>query len=188
MMVGRLPRPLDEGTTISEGVMASAQGLLDGSSVFLLVLLSVLRSLILLGSPLTARVLVRPEELDPEFEDSANVLEPTLDVSMVRPKLGDLPRETVSSSIHPAGVGGTGPKFDNCPGLRVGGDTTRSVLLVMLCDLDVGGGGPGGGGGSGIPGSHLVIEEARDCEDDVLIAPAEAALREAGGLDSTSCK
>jgi len=40
-------------------------------------------------------------------------------------------------------------------------------------------------GGNGIPGSHLDVDEARDREDDgVLIAPADAALREAGGLDS----
>ncbi len=55
----------------------------------------------------------------------------------------------------------------------------------MLCDLDAGGGGPGGGGGSGIPGSHLVVDEPRDRDDEgVLIAPVDAALREAGGRDS----
>ena len=53
----------------------------------------------------------------------------------------------------------------------------------MLCDLDWGGG-PGGGGGSGIPGSHLVDDEPRERDDDVLIAPVEAALREAGGRES----
>ena len=70
----------------------------------------------------------------------------------------------------------------------MGGATTRSVVLVILCDLDVGGGGPGGGGGSGIPGSHRDLDEARDCEDAELIAPVEAALLEAGGLASTIWK
>src|SRR6187402_32716 len=94
----------------------------------------------------------------------------------------------ISSSTQPAGVGGTGPSVDMVPGLLVGGETTRSVDRVMLCDLEVGGGGPGGGGGSGIPGSHLVVEDPRDRDDDgVLIAPVDAALREAGGLDSASC-
>lgn len=54
----------------------------------------------------------------------------------------------------------------------------------MLWDLDAGGG-PGGGGGSGIPGSHRGVDEPRDLEDDgVLIAPVDAALRDAGGLES----
>jgi hypothetical protein len=55
----------------------------------------------------------------------------------------------------------------------------------MLCDLEPGGGGPGGGGGRGIPGSHREVDDPREREDDgVLIAPADAALREAGGLAS----
>jgi hypothetical protein len=54
----------------------------------------------------------------------------------------------------------------------------------MLWDLDCGGG-FGGGGGNGIPGSHLDVEEPRDRDvDGVLMAPAEAALRDAGGRDS----
>jgi hypothetical protein len=129
---------------------------------------------------------LRPEELEPEL-DSAAVLELILDVSIVSPLLGDLPLPERSSSTQPAGVGGTGPNVDIGPGLRVGGDSTRSADRVMLCDLDCGGGGPGGGGGSGIPGSHLADDEARDCDDDgVLIAPVDAALLEAGGLDSTA--
>lgn len=73
-------------------------------------------------------------------------------------------------------------------GLLVGGETIRSVERDMLCDLDDGGGGPGGGGGSGIPGAHLVVDDPRDLEDDgVLIAPVEAARREAGGRDSANC-
>ena len=84
------------------------------------------------------------------------------------------------------GVGGTGPNDDIGPGLRVGGDNTRSAVRVMLCDLDCGGGGPGGGGGSGIPGSHLDDDEPCERDDDgVLIAPVDAALLEAGGLDSS---
>lgn len=56
----------------------------------------------------------------------------------------------------------------------------------MLCDLDCdGGGGPGGGGGSGMPGSHLVDDEPRERDvDGVLIAPVDAARRDAGGLRS----
>lgn len=55
----------------------------------------------------------------------------------------------------------------------------------MLWDrVEGGGGGPGGGGGSGIPGSHLDVEDPRDREDvGVLIALAETARREAGGLE-----
>ena len=115
------------------------------------------------------------------------MLEPTLDVSICSPRLGDLPLSVEeSSSTHPAGVGGTGPNVDIVPGLLVGGETTRSVVLVMLWDLDVGGGGPGGGGGNGIPGSHRDLEEARDCEEVELMAPVEAARLEAGGLESTN--
>lgn len=135
------------------------------------------------GSPFTACALARPEELDPELE-SATVLELTLDVSIVSPRLGDLPLPDMSSSTHPAGVGGTGPNVDIWPGRRVGGDATRSVVRVMLWDLEVGGG-PGGGGGNGIPGSHLVEDEPRERDDEgVLMAPVDAALREAGGLVS----
>jgi ribulose 1,5-bisphosphate synthetase/thiazole synthase len=63
-----------------------------------------------------------------------------------------------------------------------------SGARVMLWDLELAcGGGPGGGGGNGIPGSHLVVDEPRDLDDvGVPIAPAEAALREAGGLGSGS--
>lgn len=56
----------------------------------------------------------------------------------------------------------------------------------MLCERDeaVGGGGPGGGGGNGIPGSHLDVEDVRDLDDvGVLIALADTARREAGGLE-----
>jgi hypothetical protein len=38
-----------------------------------------------------------------------------------------------------------------------------------------------------MPDSHLDVDDPRDREDDgVLIAPAEAALRDAGGRDSGS--
>jgi len=112
------------------------------------------------------------------------VLELILDVSIVSPLLGDRPLPDTSSSTQPAGVGGTGPSFDMGPGRRVGGETIRSVDRLMLCDRDCGGG-PGGGGGSGIPGSHLVDDEPRERDDDgVLMAPVDAALLEAGGLDS----
>lgn len=115
------------------------------------------------------------------------MLELILDVSIVSPLLGDLPLPDTSSSTQPAGVGGTGPRFDMRPGRRVGGETIRSVDRLMLCDRDCGGG-PGGGGGSGIPGAHLVDEDPRERDDDgVLIAPVDAALREAGGLDSAGC-
>lgn len=85
MIVGLRPSVV-VGTTISEGVIASAQGLFDvssGATALLLVLLSVLLSRILLGSPLTARALANPEELDPELDDSAaNALEVILEVSI----------------------------------------------------------------------------------------------------------
>jgi hypothetical protein len=57
------------GTTISEGTIDSAQGLLEDSStgaVAFLVLLSLRLSRMLLDSPLTAWFLANPEELDPE--------------------------------------------------------------------------------------------------------------------------
>lgn len=75
------------------------------------------------GSPLIAWFLAKPEELDPEL-DSPTVLELTLDVSIVSPRFGDLPRPEMSSSTQPAGVGGTGPNVDIGPGRRVGGRTT----------------------------------------------------------------
>lgn len=108
-------------------------------------------------------------------------------MSITSPLFGDLaPR--MSSSTQPAGVGGTGPKDEAivAAGLLVGGETIWSDVLLMLCDLDVGGR-PGGGGGNGMPGSHLDVDDPRDREDDgVLMAPAEAALRDAGGRESAS--
>ena len=73
------------------------------------------------------------------------------------------------------------------------GETIRSVDVDRLALWDlVCGGGFGGGGGRGIPGSHfdLDVDEVRDRElVGVSIAPAETALREAGGRDSscTTC-
>lgn len=60
--------------------------------------------------------------------------------------------------------------------------TTFLSMLWTLCDLPDAGGGPGGGGGRGMPGSHLVWEAERERADvGVSIAPAETALRAAGG-------
>ena len=185
------------GTTISEGVIASAHGLLDSSSTAIAFpfLLSLLLSRILFGSPRTARARFKPDELELE-RDSCKVLDDViLDVSITRGGCGDLPRDEISSSTHPAGVGGTGPKVDcNGGGRRVGGETTRSEDLVILCDRDCGGG-PGGGGGNGMPGSHLDTEEPRDRDDvGVSAAEADAALLDAGGLasmyldSSSSCR
>ena len=84
---------------------------------------------------------------DPEVDDSATVLDAALDVSRGTTRSGDFAVLLSVSSTHPAGVGGTGPNVD-MGGRRVGGEETRSVL-VMLCDLDCGGG-PGGGGGRGL--------------------------------------
>lgn len=129
MIVGRRVNTF-VGTTMSDGVIDSAQGLLDGSSgaTLLPVLLSLRLSLILFDSPLKALDLAKPDELDPEFESPAMpelVLELILDVSMVKPGLGDRLREAVSSSTHPAGVGGTGPRFDKGARLRrTGGEFT----------------------------------------------------------------
>ena len=134
---------------MSEGVIASTHGLFELSSttVVFLALLSLLRSRILLDSPLTWFALAKPAELDPEW-DSVVVFEAAVDatlgvdVSIVRPGFGDLPRPARSSSTQPAGVGGTGPKLDEGPrldeswgGRRVGGDTILSEPET-LCDLD----------------------------------------------------
>lgn len=113
VIVDRLPRTV-LGTTISIGVIASAHGLFEMSSGTALfpVLLSLLRSRILLDSPRTAPVRVKPDELDPEFESDTALVDTELEVSMTSPRLGDLPRKAASSSTHPAGVGGTGPRED----------------------------------------------------------------------------
>lgn len=113
MIVGRLPSTVF-GTTISLGVIASAHGLFETSSLTTVfpVLLSLLRSRILLDSPRTAPVRVRPDELDPEFDSAAVIVATPLEVSMTSGRFGDLPREAASSSTHPAGVGGTGPSVD----------------------------------------------------------------------------
>lgn len=94
--------------------MASAQGSFEMFSVAALfpVLLSLLRSRMLLDSPLTAPVLVRPDDLDPEFDSSIVHVDPVLEVSMTSGRFGDLPREAAFSSTQPAGVGGTGPSAD----------------------------------------------------------------------------
>lgn len=149
---------------MSDGVTVSAQRLFEGSSVvttLVLVLLSVLLSRMLFP-PLTARARAKPEELEPELGSGA-ILELTFDVSINSPRFGDFALPARSSSTQPAGVGGTGPNAGIAPGLLVGGETTRSVG-VMLCDLDEGGGGPGGGGGNGMPGSHLDVDEPRERE------------------------
>lgn len=92
------------GTAISTGVIASTQGLLElsdsalltvGAFELFLALLSFLLSRMLFGSPLTWADLFNPEELEPEF-DSANTLELMLDVSIVSPLFGDLPRPEMS--------------------------------------------------------------------------------------------
>lgn len=181
------------GTEISDGVIASTQGLFEISSAddAFLALLSLRLSRILLDSPLTCGALVKPELLDPEYDsvvEFETTVEETLVVSIVSPRLGDRPRPAISSSTHPAGVGGTGPKFDeSCGGLLVGGAIRRSGVDT-LCDLDCdGGGGPGGGGGRGMPGAHLDEEEPRERDvEGVLVAPAEAALR-ADGAITTGC-
>jgi hypothetical protein len=106
-----------------------------------------------------------------------------------------------SSSTQSAGVGGMLPS----PVPINGGGRARvrlgpwDVLAeddsdepLTLTDLPAGGG-PGGGGGRGIPGSQPFAGDGpRDrlegLEELALLttAPAEAALRDAGGLDSAS--
>jgi hypothetical protein len=178
----------------STGVMAVAHGLFEGSSTAR-VLLSLLLSRMLFGSPRTARALLKPDEPPPELEDSgAAELELGLEVSSRRVLLEEFPLDEESSSTQPAGVGGTGPRVETArveawPGRRVGGDVRRSVDedRLALWDLDCGGG-HGGGGGSGIPGSHLDLDadEARERElEGVSMAPVETARREAGGRDSS---
>jgi hypothetical protein len=180
--------------------IALAHGLFEGSST-VRVRLSLLLSRMLLGSPRTAPARVSPDDAGPpELASGPPVaaLElAELDVSICSAVLLDEfpPRDELSSSTQPAGVGGTGPSDETAneaelPGRRVGGDVTRSVDedRLALCDLECGGG-IGGGGGSGMPGSHLDrdAEEALERElDGVSIAPVDAALRDAGGRDSNA--
>lgn len=71
-------------------------------------------------------------------------------------------RDGASSSLQPAGVGGTGSRLVPSPGGRllrgvnpdVRPDDWVSDGLLKLWDRFDDGGGPGGGGGNGIPGSH----------------------------------
>ena len=196
---GRLPSTVIGGTIISAGVMASAQGLFEGSSIATALpdLLSLLLSRILFGSPRTARALVNPDELEPEF-DSVWPLELTLDVSRCSAPGGSGDRGRGAPGIirglstQPAGVGGTGPNVEIGAGLRVGGDTMGSTPSGRdrLCDLEPDcGGGPGGGGGSGMPGPHLDVDELRERElgpVGVPIALADTARLEAGGLCSVT--
>lgn len=110
------------------------------------------------------------------------MLDAALEVSMVRLRSGDLPLLDSASSVQFAGVGGTGPSaLNSALGRLVGGDTIGSVERDILCDLDDGGG-PGGGPGSCMPGVHLDVEDPRERDvDGVLMAPVDAALRDAGG-------
>lgn len=193
MIVGRRPKMVSGGAVLSPGVIDSAQGLFEGSSAILFpVLLSLLLSRILFGSPFIAWCLVRPDALEPELDSAAAELDATLlEVSITRPLFGDLPLPEALSSTQPAGVGGTGPSVELeyvVFGRLVGGDViARSVVRFILCDLLEGGGGPGGGGGNGIPGAHLEVDEPRGRGvEGVLIAPVETALREEGGLASAS--
>ena len=127
--MGRRPRIVSGGTTISDGVIASTQGLFETSSAdtnLFPLLLSLLLSRMLLPSPLTAGCLLRPDELDPEFDSCAAELDAILiaEVSITSPLFGDLAPRT-SSSTQPAGVGGTGPNEETklAGGLLVGGET-----------------------------------------------------------------
>lgn len=69
----------------------------------------------------------------------------------------------------------------------MGGDIKGTVVLSTgwtLCDLEPGGGGPGGGGGTPAGHSHLVCEpDLERAEVGVSTAPADIALRAAGGWD-----
>jgi hypothetical protein len=137
-------------------------------------------------SPLTAPALDSrpPPELRSESGGVYTLLPATVDVSIVNSGWGDLPGRCRSSSTQSAGVGGIGPRAVTPPGggRLVGGETTGSVVLLRLWDLELPGGGPGGGGGSGIPGSHRVCEADRDlAETGVSAALAEAALLAFGG-------
>lgn len=118
MMVGRRPRMVRGATVASAGVMASAHGLFEdssGAATLFPLLLSLLLSRMLFGSPFTAWCLVKPDELEPEFDSTFAVLELTLEVSIWRPLFGDFAL-LMSSSTQPAGVGGIGPnEEDPCP-------------------------------------------------------------------------
>ena len=109
------------------------------------------------------------------------------------------------SSTQPAGVGGTGPSTVPSGGAcRADGRCAESIeclgvvsmVPIALCERGALGGGPGGGPGNGIPGSQplsregdllpvrLVVEDEQQLEPT---APAETALRDAGGLIIDSC-
>ena len=87
MTVGLRPNVVVGGTVISDGVTASAHGLLEGSSGALFpVRLSLRLSRMLFGSPLTALDRLSPDVLDPEFDSGCVLDEVTLaDVSITRP-------------------------------------------------------------------------------------------------------
>lgn len=135
---GRWPTMVS-GVICSPGDMAVAQGLFEGSSTAR-VRLSLLLSRMLFGSPRTALALVRPEVPATEVEDEsgAAVLEPELEVSGCTVLLEGFPAlNEASSSIQPAGVGGTGPRDDTArvegwPGRRVGGEEIRSMDVERL--------------------------------------------------------
>lgn len=83
VIVGRLPKTVF-GTTISLGVIASAHGLFETSSrtACFPVLLSLLRSRMLLDSPRTAPVRVNADELESEFDSPTVLVDMALAVSI----------------------------------------------------------------------------------------------------------
>lgn len=124
------------GTTISEGVIASAHGLFEVSSTAtcLPLLLALRLSRILSGSPRTAPLLANLADPEPE-PDSPGPLGTEFEVSVCSGgRLGRSEGNRLGLSTQPAGVGGIGPKLEIACGLLVGGDIIGTVLgsLVRL--------------------------------------------------------
>lgn len=111
LIVGLRPSTVIGGTTISEGVMASCQGLLEVSSraICFPVLLALLLSRILIGSPRTASLLGKPEDPGTDMNSAAAEVDaPVCNGGSVGLSDGSL----LGLSTQPAGVGGIGPKLD----------------------------------------------------------------------------
>lgn len=126
-------------------------------------------------------------------------------VSIHKPVMCLFGDDPAGSSTQSAGVGGTGPsEVPNAGACRVDGRGAksaaclelRSAVPLALCERGALGGGPGGGPGKGIPGSQLANREGdtlpvrlavADEQSLELIAPAEIALREDGGLTVDPC-
>ena len=134
MIVARRPSTVIGGTTIFEGVIASAHGLFEVSSTAtcLPLLLALRLSRILSGQPRTTPLLANPADPEPE-PDSPSPLGADFEVSECSGgKVGRSEGNRLGLSTQPAGVGGMGPKLEMACGLLVGGDITGTVLVSLV--------------------------------------------------------